>query len=100
MIALTLLNYLILQALFHIEDGPKREKEKLFHSGVAWRFRDFKSKLVTRWITKTRKPPKYGAHLMPWDVYKGFITKEDWKKFEADRMTDEAKVFMSSTDLR
>ncbi|KMS98462.1 hypothetical protein BVRB_4g091570 [Beta vulgaris subsp. vulgaris] len=42
--------------------------------------------------TKTRKPPKYGAHLMPWDVYKGFITKEDWKKFEADRMTDEAKA--------
>lgn len=78
------------KALFHIEDGPEKEKEKLFHSGVVRRFRDFKSKLVSRWITKTRKPPKQSAHLMPWEVYKGFITEQDWKKFEEDRTTDEA----------
>ncbi|XP_021755815.1 uncharacterized protein LOC110721000 [Chenopodium quinoa] len=80
------------KALFHIEDGPKKEKEKLFHSGVANRFRGFKAKLVSRWITKTRKPPEKSAHLMPWEIYKGFITKADWKKFEGDRTTDEAKA--------
>ncbi|XP_021758847.1 uncharacterized protein LOC110723783 [Chenopodium quinoa] len=80
------------KALFHIEDGPTKEKEKLFHSGVASRFRGFKTRLVSRWITKTTKPPEKSAHLMPWEIYKGIITKVDWEKFEGDRTTDEAKA--------
>ncbi|KAL2943715.1 N-formyl-4-amino-5-aminomethyl-2-methylpyrimidine deformylase [Bienertia sinuspersici] len=89
---LTLLHCLIEQALFHIEDGPGKEKEKLFHSDVARRLRDFKAKLVDRWISKTRKPPGKIAHLMPWEVYKGFITQQNWKIFEADHTADEAKA--------
>ncbi|KNA03285.1 hypothetical protein SOVF_210670, partial [Spinacia oleracea] len=81
------------KALFHIEDGPKKEKEKLFHSGVARRFRCYKCRLVGRWISKTRGyTPEKSAHIMPWEVYKGYITKEDRKKFEADHTTNEAKA--------
>ena len=46
------LMFLVLQNLFHIE--PTTEKRDVFFSAVAERFRDFKSKLVSGWITKTR----------------------------------------------
>lgn len=79
------------QRLFHIIDLDG-QREKSFHKVVAARFRIFKSRLVGRWIKFTIKPPKNSAHLMPWQVYKGFITEEQWEKFKSSRLQPDAEV--------
>ncbi|XP_056690615.1 uncharacterized protein [Spinacia oleracea] len=76
--------------LFHIIDLDG-QREKSFHKVVAARFRIFKSRLVGRWIKFTIKPPKNSAHLMPWQVYKGFITEEQWEKFKSSRLQPDAE---------
>lgn len=69
----------------------------MFLSAVAERFRDFKSKLVTGWITKRRarttKKVKTGNEggeqapsKMPYEIW-GHISKRDWEAFVAKRTT-------------
>lgn len=55
-------------ALFHIPDDTKFKR--LFLSSLADRFRDFKSKLVTGWITGTRKRFQKEENRMTYQVYK------------------------------
>ena len=54
--------------MFHIDDDSGK-KEKHFHSCVAKQFRDFKCKLVHRYITLKEKPPKCDRNKMPWEIY-------------------------------
>ncbi|XP_057529019.1 uncharacterized protein LOC130807718 [Amaranthus tricolor] len=81
--------------LFHIESDE--DKKNVFLSAVAERFRDFKSKLVTGWITKTRpcttKKVKTGNEggkqepsKMPYEIW-GHISKRDWEAFVTKRTT-------------
>ena len=79
--------------MFHIIDDERRSREKYFHSCVAKRFRDFKSKLKARWITKTQEPSKYPRNYMPWDVYH-HITEADWSVFLQDHYRPESLVIM------
>ena len=69
----------------------------MFLSAVADRFRDFKFKLVTGWITKRRarttKMVKTGNEggeqsplKMPYEIW-GHILKRDWEAFVAKRTT-------------
>ena len=55
------------QNQFGIE--PDADKKKVFLSGVTQRLRDFKSKLVSGWITKTRKRTVKEGNKMPWELY-------------------------------
>ncbi|XP_057529500.1 uncharacterized protein LOC130808069 isoform X2 [Amaranthus tricolor] len=81
--------------LFHIENN--KEKKNVFLSAVAKRFRDFKSKLVTGWITKKRarktKKVKTGNEggdqapsKMPYEIW-GHISKNEWEEFVAKKTT-------------
>ncbi|CAO2813834.1 unnamed protein product [Amaranthus hypochondriacus] len=84
--------------LFHIENDE--EKKKVFLSAVAERFRDFKSKLVTGWITKKRARKtmvKMGTEgrnegrdqsptKMPYEIW-GNISKNEWEAFVAKKTT-------------
>ena len=69
----------------------------MFLSVVAEKFRDFKSKLVTGWITKKRahktKKVKTGNEggeqvpsKMPYEIW-GHISKNEWETFVAKRTT-------------
>ena len=69
----------------------------MFLSAVAERFRDFKSKLVTGWITKKRarttkkvKTGNEGAEQapskMPYEIW-GHISQKQWEAFVAKRTT-------------
>ena len=69
----------------------------MFLSAVAERFRDFKSKLVTGWITKKRarttKKVKTGNEggehapsKMPYEIW-AHISKKEWEAFVAKRTT-------------
>ena len=100
------------QNLFQIE--ADEGKEKVFMSAVAQRFRDFKSKLVSTWITKkikrgigaTKSKSNNGEEgegdtnenvdptEMPWDIYP-HVTKDDWEKFVALKTTPEEIVSTS-----
>ncbi|KAK9756154.1 hypothetical protein RND81_01G077300 [Saponaria officinalis] len=66
----------------------RREK---FLSSVAKRFRDFKAKLVSGWITKTRKRSKYEDRKEPPDIWK-HIKVEDWRLFQQIKTMSPAKV--------
>jgi len=83
----------ILQKLFHIND-PTGSRKKNFVRALAARFRQLKSRLVDRFITKKSAPPpgNPNANKKPWQVYDGYITEEQWKLFEAYVESDEFKV--------
>ncbi|KAK9705013.1 hypothetical protein RND81_07G027000 [Saponaria officinalis] len=74
--------------LFHIPD-EKRYREK-FLSSVAKRFRDFKAKLVSGWITKTRKRSKSEDGKEPPDIWK-HIKVKDWRLFQKIKTMSPAK---------
>ena len=92
-----------MQNLFHIQ--PDDEKKKIFFSAVAERFRDFKSKLVSRWITKKRKKKKgtkgnecaeegdneNPVKEWPYDIWPD-ISKEEWEAFVAKKTTPQEVV--------
>ncbi|KAK9740807.1 hypothetical protein RND81_03G061700, partial [Saponaria officinalis] len=78
--------------LFHIPD-EKRYREK-FLSSVAKRFRDFKAKLVSGWITKTRQRSKYEDGKEPPDIWK-HIKVEDWRLFQKIKTMSPAKKRIS-----
>ena len=78
-----------MQNLFKIE--PTNGKRQVFMSAVAERFRDFKSKLVSGWITKTRKRTKKEVDKMPYEVYP-HISCHDWEAFVAQKTTPEQVV--------
>ena len=97
LIELTLItNYnFLLQNLFHIEHDE--EKKSIFLSVVAERFRDFKSKLVARWITKKShrqtKKVKTGNEggeeapsKMSYEIWPN-ISKNEWEAFVAKKTT-------------
>lgn len=67
-----------MMALFHIPEDTKLKR--LFLSSLADRFKDFKSKLVTGWITGTRKRSKKEENRMLYQVYK-HIKEEDLAMF-------------------
>lgn len=98
--------------LFHIE--PDEAKKEVFLSAVAERFGDFKTKLVSGWITLRRKRTKskkltkgkekeneegeekekekendQGPVELPYEIW-DHITKEDWEAFVAQKTTPKA----------
>ncbi|XP_048491524.2 uncharacterized protein LOC125492836 [Beta vulgaris subsp. vulgaris] len=80
--------------MFHLPDEVRYKK--LYLSALNVRWRDFKSKLVSGWITMTRvrsKKEKLGDS--PPDVYK-HIKKEDWATFKEKMMSDHAIVSLYS----
>ena len=56
---------------------------------VSERWKDFKTKLVSGWITKTRKLSE--GHSEPYEFYDG-ITQAQWETFKKNRETEEFKV--------
>ncbi|KAK9665928.1 hypothetical protein RND81_14G146500 [Saponaria officinalis] len=76
------------QNLFHIADEKRLRKK--FLSLVAKRFRDFKSKLVSGWISKTRKRAKFEDDREPPEIWK-HIKIEDWKLFQQVKTSSPAK---------
>ncbi|KAK9681931.1 hypothetical protein RND81_10G037700 [Saponaria officinalis] len=75
-------------SLFHIVDEKRLRKK--FLSLVAKRFRDFKSKLVSGWITKTRQRAKFEDDREPPEIWK-HIKVEDWKLFKQNKTSSPAK---------
>ncbi|XP_057249305.1 uncharacterized protein LOC130590773 [Beta vulgaris subsp. vulgaris] len=61
---------------FGIEEDVLKKRDVLTTCDKRWR--DFKSRLVTRWITKTRKGPNNDR--LPYVMYP-FITREIWDQF-------------------
>ncbi|XP_048493821.2 uncharacterized protein LOC125494217 [Beta vulgaris subsp. vulgaris] len=108
--------------LFHIE--PDEAKKEVFLSAVAKRFRDFKTKLVSGWMTLRRKRTKskkltegkekeneegeekekeneQGRVELPYEIW-DHITEEDWEAFVAQKTTPKAvekrtKAYISSS---
>lgn len=64
---------------------------------VSKRFRDFKSKLVSGWITKTRQTSKFENGREPTEIWK-HIKIEDWKLFQQLKTSSPAKVINISLD--
>ena len=58
---------------------------------VSERWRDFKSKLVSGWITKTRKILAHRGE--PYEYYDG-ITQAQWETFKTNCETEEFKVYL------
>ncbi|KAH9619868.1 hypothetical protein KSS87_007780 [Heliosperma pusillum] len=77
------------KTLFHIPDDDEILK-KNFLSAVAKRFRDFKGKLVSGWITKTRERTKGEDRREPHEIWK-HINIEDWKLFLQIKNSSPAK---------
>lgn len=99
--------------LFHIK--ADQDKRDVFYSGLAQRFRDFKTKLVSRWIslrrerstTKKRKRVDYENKneenqqeeamkkskqpptRLPYEIWP-HISKDEWEAFVAKKTTPEA----------
>lgn len=86
-IALTLFifYFLLSQTEYHIDEQMKKNVLKIVHG--AWK--DFKTKLVSGWITKTRKLPE--NHKEPYEFYDG-VTKSQWETFKKYCETEEFKV--------
>ena len=92
---------LFLQNQFHIDDDEG--KKAVFFSGLKERFRGFKSKLGSGWITMNRervRPKNIDADgsvidkrrdLMPYDKYP-HISKAQWEAFVAQKTTPEQVV--------
>ncbi|KAK9678155.1 hypothetical protein RND81_11G191600 [Saponaria officinalis] len=83
---LRLINSIVQQ--FHIPDEKRLRKN--FFTSVAKRFRDFKSKLVSGWITKTRKRSKFEDGREPHEIWK-HIKVEDRKLFQQLKNSSPAK---------
>ncbi|XP_021718162.1 uncharacterized protein LOC110685917 isoform X1 [Chenopodium quinoa] len=71
---------------FHIEEDEKKKKKVLHTCDQRWK--DFKAKLVSGWITCTRKMPD--DKRMPYEIY-DFITPDVWNSFVKEHSTDEFK---------
>ncbi|CAH9112442.1 unnamed protein product [Cuscuta europaea] len=74
--------------LFHLPDDPAIKN--LFLSTVACRFRDFKAKLVSGWITCVRKRTKQEDGKLPPQIWR-HITSDIWEEFKRRKMTPEAE---------
>ncbi|XP_057249925.1 uncharacterized protein LOC104891626 [Beta vulgaris subsp. vulgaris] len=69
------------------DDVPKDIETTLWEDVKLWR--DFKSRLVTRWITKTRKG--FNNDTQPFVLYP-FITQEIWDQFAKECISKDVKV--------
>ncbi|XP_021743233.1 uncharacterized protein LOC110709331 isoform X1 [Chenopodium quinoa] len=72
---------------FQIEEDDDKKKKVLCTCDKTWR--DFKTKLVSGWITCTRNMPK--EKRMPYVLY-DFISEDMWKTFVEEHTTDDFKV--------
>lgn len=80
----TLWDYI--KTMYHIDDNPAKKKYVMTH--LKDRFRDWKAKLVSGYITKTRKMSPDAEP--PYVVYEA-ITEDIWKQFVAAKTTNEFK---------
>ena len=78
--------------MYHIDNNPLKKKYVMAH--LSDRFRDWKAKLVSGNITKTRKISPNAKP--PYLVYEA-ITEEIWQQFVAAKTTDTFKVKHNST---
>ena len=74
------------QTEFHIDEKMRQNVLK----DVCLKWKDFKTKLVSGWITKTRKLPD--DHKEPYETYDS-ITQAQWEIFKKNRETEEFKVY-------
>lgn len=77
---------LLSQLEFHVDDNMKDDVLKY----ICGRWKDFKTKLVGGWITKTRKLPE--DHNEPYEIYDS-ITQDQWELFKKNCETENFKVF-------
>lgn len=82
------------QNKFHIDEDPEGLRKKQFLKQLSHRFRSRKSKLIARFIKKT-KGPKEGpnANIEPWVLYEGQFTKEQWMTFVEYVQSQEFQVY-------
>ncbi|XP_021749412.1 uncharacterized protein LOC110715149 [Chenopodium quinoa] len=71
---------------FQIEEDEDKKKKVLRTCDKTWR--DFKTKLVSGWITCTRNMPK--EKRIPYVLY-DFISEDMWKTFVEEHSTDDFK---------
>ena len=86
---------IIVQKMFHIDDPTGRRKAN-FERALGVRCRNFRTKLKARYIER-KKAPKEGnpnANKQAWEIYAGYISKEQWERFEDRVASAEFKVFL------